>query len=81
MVRHDAWLCNGTALSPNLSPTVFILGLIAAALLATGYGLVVADALLRLKPAWPRVAVRVAESWVAAVGILVLGMGGKALGA
>lgn len=71
---------NGTALSPNLSPTVFILGLIAAALLATGYGLVVTDTLLRLKPAWPRVAVRVAGSWVAAVGILVLGVGGKALG-
>lgn len=41
----------------------------------------VSDALLRLKPAWPRVAVRVAGSWVAAVGILVLGLGGRALGA
>jgi urease accessory protein len=58
-----------------------VLGLVAAALLATGYGLVVSDALLRLKPTWPQVAVRVAGSWVAAVGILVLGMGGKALSA
>ncbi|MEI2783701.1 MAG: HupE/UreJ family protein [Candidatus Competibacter sp.] len=72
---------NGAALPPGLSPPIFMLGLSAAALLATGYGLVVSDALLRLKPNWPRVAVRVAGSWVAAVGILVLGMGGKALGA
>ncbi|MDG4595099.1 MAG: HupE/UreJ family protein [Candidatus Contendobacter sp.] len=71
---------NGAALPSGLSPAIFILGLATAALLTTGYGLVVADALSRLKPAWPRVAVRVAGSWVAAVGILVLGMGGKAFG-
>lgn len=72
---------NGAALPPDLSPPIFAIGLVAAALLTTGYGLVVADALSRLKPAWPRIAVRVAGSWVAAVGILVLGMSGKALGA
>ncbi len=72
---------NGAALPPNLSPLIFTLGLVAAALLAMGYGLAVSDALLRLKPNWPRVAVRVAGSWVAAVGILALGMGGKTLGA
>lgn len=72
---------NGAALPPNLSPPIYILGLVAAALLAMGYGLAVSDALLRLKPNWPRVAVRVAGSWVAAVGILALGMGGKTLGA
>lgn len=72
---------NGAALPPDLSPPIFVLGLVAAALLTTGYGLVVADALSHLKPAWPRVAVRVVGSWVAAVGILVLGMGGKGLGA
>jgi urease accessory protein len=72
---------NGAALPPDLSPPIFALGLVAATLLTTGYGLVVADALSRLKPAWPRVAVRVAGSWVAAVGIFVLGMGGKALSA
>jgi urease accessory protein len=71
---------NGAAISPNTSAAVFILGLVAAALLATGYGLIITDTLLRLKPTWPRVAVRVAGSWVAAVGILVLSMGGKALG-
>lgn len=72
---------NGAALPPGLSPPIFALGLVAAALLMAGYGLVVADALSRLKPNWPRVAVRVAGSWVAAVGILVLGMGGKVVSA
>jgi len=72
---------NGAALPADLSPPIFALGLVAAALLMAGYGLVVADALSRLKPNWPRVAVRVAGSWVAAVGILVLGMGGKVVGA
>ncbi len=71
---------NGAALPSGLSPAIFALGLATAASLTTGYGLVVTDALSRLKPAWPRVAVRVAGSWVAAVGILVLGMGGKAFG-
>jgi len=71
---------NGAALPLDLSTPIFILGLVAAALLTTGYGSVVADALLRLKPTWPQVAVRVAGSWVAAVGILVLGMGGRSLG-
>lgn len=70
---------NGAALPLDGSPPIFVLGLVAAALLTTGYGLVVSDALRRLKPNWPRVAVRVAGSWVAAVGILVLGMGGKGL--
>lgn len=69
---------NGAALPPNTSAAIFVLGLVVAALLATGYGLVAADYLLRLKPSWPRVAVRVAGSWIAAVGILVLGMSAKA---
>lgn len=71
---------NGAARPLDGSPPIFVLGLVAAALLTTGYGAVVSDALRRLKPNWPRVAVRVAGSWVAAVGILVLGLGGKALG-
>ena len=63
------------------SAAVFIPGLVAAALLATGYNLIVTDTLLlRLKPTWPRIAVRMAGSWVATVGILVLGMAGKTLG-
>lgn len=72
---------NGAARPLDGSPPIFVLGLVAATLMTTGYGLVVSDALRRLKPNWPRVAVRVAGSWVAAVGILVLGMGGRALGA
>jgi urease accessory protein len=72
---------NGAARPLDGSPPIFVLGLVAATLLTAGYGLVVSDALQRLKPNWPRVAVRVAGSWVAAVGILVLGIGGRDLGA
>lgn len=71
---------NGAAITPNLSPTVFILGLVTAALLVLGYSLGGTAYLLRLKPAWIPIAVRVAGSWMTAIGILALSMGGKALG-
>ncbi|MFO1372743.1 MAG: HupE/UreJ family protein [Candidatus Competibacteraceae bacterium] len=72
---------NGTALTSNLSPPVFVVGLVAAALLIVGYGLGCTAYLLRLKPAWLSIAVRVAGSWITAVGILVLSMSGKTVGA
>lgn len=65
---------NGAAITPNLSPAVFILGLVTAALLVLGYSMAGTAYLLRLKPAWLPIAVRVAGSWITAVGILVLGM-------
>ena len=65
---------NGAAITPNLSPAVFILGLVTAALLVLGYSMAGTAYLLRLKPAWLPIAVRVAGSWIAAVGILVFGM-------
>ncbi len=65
---------NGAAITPNLSPAVFILGLVTAALLVLGYSMAGTAYLLRLKPAWLSIAVRVAGSWITAVGILVLGM-------
>lgn len=65
---------NGAAITPNLSPAVFIPGLATAALLALGYSMAGTACLLRLKPAWLPIAVRVADSWIAAVGILVFGM-------
>lgn len=72
---------NGAAITPNLAPAVFILGLMTAALLALGYSLGGTAYLLRLKPAWIPIAVRVAGSWITAIGVLALSMGGKALGA
>jgi urease accessory protein len=65
---------NGAAIAPNLSPAVFILGLVTAALLVLGYSMAGTAYLLRLKPAWLLIAVRLAGSWIAAVGILVFGM-------
>ena len=70
---------NGAAITSTLSPTVFILGLIIASLFVLSYGIAGTDYLLRLKPVWLRIAVRVAGSWIAAIGILVLSMGEKAL--
>ncbi|MBK8534392.1 MAG: HupE/UreJ family protein [Candidatus Competibacteraceae bacterium] len=65
---------NGAAITPNLSPAVFIVGLVTAALLVLGYSMAGTAYLLRLQPAWLPIAVRVAGSWIAAVGILVFGM-------
>jgi urease accessory protein len=70
---------NGAAITPTLSPTVFILGLVIASLFVLSYSIAGTDYLLRLKPVWLRIAVRVAGSWIAAIGILVLSMGEKAL--
>lgn len=72
---------NGAAITPNLSPAIFILGLVTAALLALGYSLGGTAYLLRLKPVWIPIAVRVAGSWITAIGILALSMGGKTLNA
>lgn len=72
---------NGAAITPNLAPAVFILGLVTAALLALGYSLGGTAYLLRLKPVWIPIAVRVAGSWITAIGILALSMGGKTLNA
>lgn len=72
---------NGAAITPNLSPAVFILGMFTAALLALGYSLGGTAYLLRLQPAWIPIAVRVAGSWMTAIGILALSMGGQALSA
>jgi urease accessory protein len=70
---------NGAAIAPSLSPAVFILGLVTAALLVLGYSLGGMAYLLRLQPAWIPIAVRVAGSWITAIGILTLSMGGKTL--
>ena len=53
--------------------------LLPAALLALGYSLGVTAYLLRLKPAWIPIAVRVAGSWITAIGVLALGIGGRTL--
>jgi urease accessory protein len=63
---------NGLAITTPIKPYLFIPGLGLAALVVTGYGVVVTDYVLRRKVGWMSIAVRVAGSWIAAIGLLVL---------
>lgn len=63
---------NGLQVSDQIKPLLFISGVAFAALILVAYGTVTADFLLRRKVAWLQIAVRVAGSWSAAIGLLVL---------
>lgn len=67
---------NGLAISGDISPWLFILGLGLGGLLVTTYSLFGGDYLLRRKEMWMSVAVRVAGSWIAAIGIIYFGIRG-----
>jgi urease accessory protein len=60
-------------------PYLYIPGVALAGLAVTAYGLMVTDYLLRRKADWIHIAVRVAGSWIAAIGILVLATSGAAI--
>jgi urease accessory protein len=70
---------NGEAITDGIRFYLFIPGLALAALATSGYGLVFTDWLLRRKTGWITIAVRVAGSWIAAIGMLVLAGGWKTL--
>lgn len=62
---------NASEITPQMSPARFVAGLAVAGLLVSSYGV----GLVRsLKFDWSQIAVRVAGSWLAAIGILVLGL-------
>ena len=62
---------NASEITPQISPARFVAGLALVGLLVASYGV----GLVRsLKVDWSQIAVRVAGSWLAAVGILVLGL-------
>ena len=62
---------NASEITPQMSPARFVAGLALAGLLVATYGI----GLVRsLKVEWSQIAVRVAGSWLAAIGILVLGL-------
>lgn len=63
---------NGAAMTSTVKVLAFMTGLALAGFFAAGYGFAVADYLGRRSVRWPRIAVRVAGSWIAAIGILVL---------
>jgi len=61
---------NGTGMGPTRLAAVAILGLTAAVFVLT---VLAAAAVVRLRAGWARIAVRVAGSWIAAAGLLLLG--------
>ncbi len=61
---------NGTGMGQSLSTVVVLLGLVFAIFVIVA---LVAAFVVSLRPAWTRIAVRVAGSWVAASGLLMLG--------
>lgn len=62
---------NGAAMAPGMRADLFVPSVMLAGFVTTFYAMALA-ALAR--PFWARIAVRVAGSWIAATGILVLGM-------
>jgi urease accessory protein len=72
---------NGGALVPPIRPLPFVSAVGLAGFLAAICGFALADSLVRRGIPWLRIAVRVAGSWVAAIGILVLATSWKRLAA
>ncbi len=62
---------NAVGLSPSVAVSLFIPGVVLSGLSLLA---VVAAVAVSLKAPWQRVAVRVAGSWIAAIGILVMGL-------
>jgi urease accessory protein len=70
---------NGAAITRLIRPYLFIPGVGLAGLVVTGYGVIMTDYVLRRKVGWMTIAVRVAGSWIAAIGLLVLATSWKRL--
>jgi urease accessory protein len=70
---------NGEGMEAGGKPWLFIPGVALAGLVVTAYGLITTDWLLRKKVGWVQIALRVAGSWIAAIGILVLAVSGRTL--
>jgi urease accessory protein len=72
-------LANGQAISAGIKPYLFIPGVGLAGLLVLVYAIMMVDFVSRRKANWMQIAVRVAGSWIAAIGLLVLATSGKAI--
>jgi len=70
---------NGEAISGSIKAYLFILGIGLAGLAVLAYGTLMVDFLLKRKTGWITIAVRVAGSWIAAIGVLVLATAGKTM--
>jgi urease accessory protein len=63
---------NGVEIAPPVRAYLFIPGVALGALVLNGLGLVITEYATRSKIGWMSIAVRVAGSWIAAIGLLVL---------
>jgi len=70
---------NGTALNGAFKPYLFIPGLGLAGLVVPAWMMIVTDLILQQKYNWMRIAVRVAGSWITAIGVLVLATSGRTI--
>lgn len=70
---------NGEAIVESTKAYLFILGIGLAGLAVLAYGTLMVDYLLKRKAGWITIAVRVAGSWIAAIGVLVLATAGKSM--
>jgi urease accessory protein len=70
---------NGAGMIEQTKPYLYVPGVALAGFAVTAYGLIVTDFLMRRKAGWIHIAVRVAGSWIAAIGILVLATSGAAI--
>lgn len=70
---------NGEGMAEGSKPYLFIPGVALAGLVVTAYGLITTDWLQRKRIGWVQIALRVAGSWIAAIGILVLAVSGRTL--
>lgn len=72
-------IANGAGVIEQTKPHLYVSGVALAGFAVTAYGLIATDYLMRRKAGWIHIAVRVAGSWVAAIGILVLATSGAAI--
>ncbi len=72
-------VANGEAISGSIKAYLFILGIGLAGLAVLAYGTLMVDFLLKRQTGWIKIAVRVAGSWIAAIGVLALATAGKTM--
>ena len=70
---------NGEAINDSIKAYLFILGVGLAGVAILAYGTLMVDYLLKRRVGWITIAVRVAGSWIAAIGVLVLATAGKSM--
>ena len=70
---------NGEAITQTTKAYLFILGVGLSGLAVLAYGTLMVDFLLKRKAGWMQIAVRVAGSWIAAIGVLELATTGRTM--